>query len=252
MDAASASKNAISVLTRLFLSALKAAVLIAGLICMGCVTTTGYRINPAPPNLPQNARVLLMPIDVQLFELTAGGLEEPKADWTEAAENHVYAALEYVIQLKQDTLIPYQPPPYDPEKARANDQLMKLHAVVGQSITVHTYFSGYNLPTKKDTFDWSLGDGVKHINERYDADAALFIFIRDSYASAGRKAAMVVGALMGGFYVAGGRQVGFSSLVDLRNGKILWFGRLLRETGDLRTPGPAREAVVQLLAGIPL
>jgi hypothetical protein len=146
MDAASASKNAISVLTRLFLSALKAAVLIAGLICMGCVTTTGYRINPAPPNLPQNARVLLMPIDVQLFELTAGGLEEPKADWTEAAENHVYAALEYVIQLKQDTLIPYQPPPYDPEKARANDQLMKLHAVVGQSITVHTYFSGYNLP----------------------------------------------------------------------------------------------------------
>ena len=122
---------------------------------------------------------------------------------------------------------------------------------LGQAITIHTYFAGYNLPTKQDAFDWSLGGDVQRLNDRYNADCALFIFLRDSYASAGRKAAMVVGALAG-FYVAGGRQMGFASLVDLNTGDILWFGRLLRETGDLRKPEPASEAVQQLLAGIPL
>lgn len=192
-----------------------------------------------------------MPLDVQLFELSAGGLQEPKADWTEAAENHVHTALESFLQQQNDSVVLYEPPQNNPEKAHLNEQLMKLHETVGQNITIHTYYSGYNLPTKKDAFDWSLGEGVKRINERYDADCALFIFIRDSYASAGRKAAMAFGALAG-FYVAGGFQMGFSSLVDLNNGNILWFGRLLRATGDLRTPEPAREAVLQLLDGIPL
>ncbi len=251
MNAAGASRNGILVLTRLLLPALKSTVLITALICMGCVTYSGYKTNPAPPNLPSTARVLLMPLDVQLFELTAGGLEEPKADWTEAAENHVYAALKSILQQRQDTLIAYQRSADDPDNAHVDQQLMKLHAAVGQAITVHTYFAGYNLPTKKDAFDWSLGGGVQQLNDRYDANCALFIFLRDSYASAGRKAAMVVGALAG-FYIAGGRQMGFASLVDLGSGDILWFGRLLRETGDLREPEPAREAVQQLLVGIPL
>jgi hypothetical protein len=251
MKAANTQGNLFSTLKHLLHADLKSFFVVIYFICIGCAATTGYKTNPAPPNLPPNARVLLMPLDVQLFELTAGGLQEPKADWTTAAENHIHAALESFLQQKNDSVVLYKSPQNDPEKARINEQLMKLHETVGQSITVHTYFSAYNLPTKKDTFDWSLGEGVQRINERYDADCALFIFIRDSYATAGRKAAMVFGALAG-FYVAGGLQMGFSSLVDLHNGNILWFGRLLRETGDLRTPEPAREAVLQLLAGIPL
>jgi hypothetical protein len=192
-----------------------------------------------------------MPLDVQLFELTAGGLQEPRADWTAVAENHVHAALESILKEKKDSVVLYEPPQNNPEKAHLNEQLMKLHETVGQNILIHTYYSAHNLPNKKGSFDWSLGEGVERLNERYDADCALFIFIRDSYASAGRKAVMVFGALAG-YYVTGGFQMGFSSLVDLENGNILWFGRLLRETGDLRTPEPALEAVLQLLDGIPL
>jgi hypothetical protein len=217
---------------------------------MGCATTD-YKLNPQSSNLPENARVLLMPLDVQLFELTAGGLQEPKADWTAAAENHVHTALENLLAQKKDTVVRYEPLTDNPDKARFNQQMMKLHEAVGNSIMIHTYFAGFNLPTKKDTFDWSLGCGIQRINERYDAHAALFIFIRDSYASPGRKAAMVLGALAG-ISITGGFQTGFASLVDLQSGDILWFGRLFRQTGDLRTPGPAYEAVSQLLFGIPL
>ena len=250
MNTVSKRIHVFSNLTRFFIPILKSVLLFVCLICMGCATTD-YKVTPPSPNLPENARVLLMPLDVQLFELTAGGLQEPKADWTAAAENHVHTALENLLAQKKDTVVKYEPLADNPEKERINEQLMKLHEAVGNSIMIHTYFAGFNLPTKKDTFDWSLGGGIRQINERYDAHAAWFIFIRDSYASPGRKAAMVLGALAG-ISVTGGFQTGFASLVDLQSGDILWFGRLFRQTGDLRTPEPAYEAVSQLLFGIPL
>ena len=250
MNTVSKRIHVFSFLTRVFFPILKSALLFVCLICIGCATTD-YKVTPPSPNLPENARVLLMPLDVQLFELTAGGLQEPKADWTAAAENHVHTALENLLAQKKDTVVKYEPLTDNPDKARFNQQMMKLHEAVGNSIMIHTYFAGFNLPTKKDTFDWSLGGGIQRINERYDAHAALFIFIRDSYASPGRKAAMVLGALAG-ISITGGFQTGFASLVDLQSGDILWFGRLFRQTGDLRTPGPAYEAVSQLLFGIPL
>ncbi len=249
MNTASRQTHFFSTLARLVLHALKLTVIFVSLICIGCATVA-YK-NPQPPELPPNARVLLMPANIQLFELTVGGLEEPKADWTAAAEKHVHTALESFLAEKKDTVVQYEAPKDDPEKARFNEQLIKLYSVVGQTILVHTYFSGFNLPTKKDAFDWSLGSGIQKINEGYDANVALFIYIRDTYASPGRKVAMVVGALAG-IVVAGGAQAGFASLVDLDNGNILWFGRLIRSTGDLRTPEPAKEAVSQLLSEIPL
>ncbi len=238
------------ILARLLHTFFKSAILFVCLICIGCATVS-YKANPKSIDLPPNARVLLMPLDVQLFELTAGGLQEPKADWTAAAETHMHKALKSVLADKKDTLLLYEPPKDDPEKIRLNQQLLKLHEVVGATILVHTYFTGFNLPTKKDNFDWSLGSGIQRINERYGADCALFIFVRDSYASAGRKAVMVLGALAR-VGVTGGYQTGFASLVDLDTGNVLWFGRLFRPTGDLRTEEPAYEVVSQLLSEVPL
>jgi len=250
MMTASTRAHVFSIFARRIHAAFKLTALFFFLFCIGCATTN-YKATPAAPNLPENARVIVMPLDVQLFELTAGGLQEPRADWTAAAETHVQTALESFLAQRKDTVVRYEPLQDNPEKARMNQQLMKLHEAVGNSIMIHTYFPGFNLPTKKDQFDWTLGGGIQRINERYGAHCALFIFIRDSYASAGRKAAMVLGALAG-VSISGGFQTGFASLVDLQTGNILWFGRLFRQAGDLRTPEPAYEAVSQLLVGIPL
>lgn len=250
MMTASTRAHVFSIFARRIHAAFKLTALFFFLFCIGCATTN-YKATLTAPNLPENARVIVMPLDVQLFELTAGGLQEPRADWTAAAETHVQTALESFLAQRKDTVVRYEPLQDNPEKARMNQQLMKLHEAVGNSIMIHTYFPGFNLPTKKDQFDWTLGGGIQRINERYGAHCALFIFIRDSYASAGRKAAMVLGALAG-VSISGGFQTGFASLVDLQTGNILWFGRLFRQAGDLRTPEPAYEAVSQLLVGIPL
>ena len=92
MNTTSARNNVFSIFARFSHPALKYSVIIVFLTFIGCAATSNYKSNPAPPNLPENARVLLIPIDVQLFELTAGGLQEPKADWTAAAEKNVCLA----------------------------------------------------------------------------------------------------------------------------------------------------------------
>jgi hypothetical protein len=51
-----------------------------------------------------------------------------------------------------------------------------------------------------------------------------------------------------GAAVPGGSQVGFASVVDLKTGDIVWFNRLVRGAGDLRTPEAAAETVKALVS----
>jgi hypothetical protein len=106
------------------------------------------------------------------------------------------------------------------------------------------------LPTKEGVLDWSFADSMKPLQARTGARYALFIWIRDSYASAERKAAMVAMALLG-VGLTGGAQIGYASLVDLETGKVLWFNRLARASGDLREGKTASETIDALLAGFP-
>ncbi len=89
------------------------------------------------------------------------------------------------------------------------------------------------------------------LRDEFGADYALFVFMRDSYASAGRVAVIAVAALLG-VGMQGGVQLGFASLVDLRTGEVMWFNRLVSGVGDLRTPEPARQAIESLLTDVPL
>jgi hypothetical protein len=61
---------------------------------------------------------------------------------------------------------------------------------------------------------------------------------------------MVAMALLG-VGLAGGSQQGYASLVDLRDGRLVWFNALRRATGDLREPGSAEETLDALLQAFP-
>ena len=43
--------------------------------------------------LAGNSRIVLMPLDVELFTMTAGGMTEPQAHWTDQARGHLLASL---------------------------------------------------------------------------------------------------------------------------------------------------------------
>ena len=200
---------------------------------------------PGFTRLPPDARIALMPADVELFEMGVGGLNEPKADWTEAATRHIMADLR-----ARKLRLGERATEIAGEQDEAVEALNGLHGAVARAIVVH-HFGPLKLPTKDGKLDWTLGPGAAKLREVSGADYALFTWVRDSYASADRKAMMVVGALFG-VGMAGGVQQAYASLVDLRTGRIVWFNRIARGTGDLREPGPAAETLDALLAGFPL
>ncbi len=241
------NKKLLGVPGRAALLLLVSAVLIA---CGGCATTTSQRGDRcATP--PRSTNVLLIEPDIILFELTAGGLEEPRADWTEAAKVNVAKNLDEILKKTGDKLIPYQPPENAPDLMRAHDQILKLNEVVGQTVLIHKYIPYYELPTKEGCFDYGLGECVKSLKQGTAADYALFVYLRDSYASPAR-AALIVAAAILGVGIQGGVQLGFASLVDLQTGQIVWFNRLISGVGDLRTPEAAEKAIQELLVNIPL
>ena len=192
--------------------------------------------------------ILLMPVDIELSELTAGGVQEPKADWTASAEINVKAAITEIFKEREAALISYTPATSDSETRRSDVQLVKLHSVVGATILMSELL--VPLPTKTEKFEWTLGKTVQKLQDKTDADYALFVFMRDSYASAGRGAVIAIGILLG-VAIPGGQQVGYASLVDLKSGDIVWFNRLTRGDGDLRTEEAARETVKLLFADLP-
>jgi hypothetical protein len=157
------------------------------------------------------------------------------------------AALGEAAKTYKVRLVEFQPELGTPADREASLELVRLHRAVGGSVLLHQYLPGFELPSKDGKFDWSLGPSVAAVSRAHEADYALFLFVRDSYATAGRVAVIVIGALLG-VGVQGGTQVGFASVVDLKTGDIVWFNRLLRPQGDLRTPEAAAETVRALVS----
>lgn len=217
----------------------------------GCATQTHLEHTDTALKHQESAVVLLMTPDVQLSELTTAGLQEPHAEWTARGLNNVTQALADNLRGKSATMLAYQPPTDDPLRAHDELQIVKLHRAVGISIIQHKYFQPLLLPTKTDVFDWGLGPDVQILRNNYHAHYALFIYLRDSYSSPGRVAMIVAMAVLG-VGLQGGTQSGFASLVDLSSGEVVWFNRLVSTTGDLRTPGAAKQAISVLLTGFPL
>ncbi len=196
--------------------------------------------------------VLLMPADVELSLLTTGGLLEPNAEWTEQGRQNVIAALKAEMAERNIEAVSYaddSDPTY--QIAATDEQLVKLHEAVGGAIMTHNYLPGQTLPTMKDRFDWTLGAGARQLREAHEADYALFVYAEDSFSSDGRVALNIALALLGAG-VHGGRQVAFASLVDLDDGRVVWFNVLQSGGGDLRDPKLARQAIDQLLDSSPL
>jgi hypothetical protein len=195
-----------------------------------------------------------MPMDIKLSTLPAWGRHKPEPEWTAQATKHVEKAVsEQMAQIGIHVLCPA-----DVEEIQLNAdekekriQLIKLHEAVGRSICFHELGKDYlKLPAKNDKFDSTLGPEAKFLKEKYGADYALFVYLRDTYATGGRIAWCIVDVMLG-LPTSSGRQFGFASLVDLESGDVVWFNRVDRETGDLRTQEAASNSVKVLLSHFP-
>ena len=223
----------------------RAAVLaVAALLVAGCATTQNVQQIDRLESVKDDPVVLLMPPDIAYYLITAGGVPEAHAEWTEAArENFSTAVQDYADGIGTELVV------MDADMSPAEVSYSKLHEAVG--ITVLTnHFGALKLPTKNRAFDWSLGPGVSEFAEEYGADYGLFVFYRDEQASGGRVAFAVLAAATGAAVSMGG-EYGFASLVDLRTGDVVWFNVVGAGSGELRDADGARAAVETLFRDIP-
>jgi hypothetical protein len=197
-------------------------------------------------SLAKDAKIVVMPADIELFSISGGGVYEPKADWTETAIRNFRTALEQkrnklgvvTIELNE-------------RDADEFSEINTLHAAIARAISLHHFgASSLALPTKAGKLDWSMGDTVEVIRQKTGADYALFSWLRDSYASSERIATIIVMAAFG-IGLRGGSQIGYASLVELSTGRIVWFNRLERPGGDLREESKAAETLSTLLDNFP-
>jgi hypothetical protein len=227
---------------------LAAALALLALACAGTAAAQSKNLAPGFVSLPKGAKVALMPTDIELFSISAGGVFEPKADWTEAASKHFRDAL-----MQKNQTLGLSATELAQKDADEADEINSLHGAIARAIAMH-HFGNLKLPTKDGQLDWSMGESVQPIKKATGADYALFSFVRDSYASDERKAAMVAIAILtlGRAALTMGVQTGYASLVDLNTGRIVWFNQLMRGTGDLREPEKAAETIDALLREFPV
>ncbi|HEY7239677.1 MAG TPA: hypothetical protein VH600_10940 [Burkholderiales bacterium] len=228
---------------------LAAGLALIALTCAGSVAAQSKNLAPGFESLPKGARVAIMPTDIELFVISAGGVVEPKADWTETASRYFKDAL-----LKKEEALGLTAVELSEKQADELDEVNALHGAIARAIAMH-HFGELKLPTKDGKLDWSMGDSVQQIKQATGADYALFSFVRDSYASDERKATMAALTILtlGRTLALGfGTQSGYASLVDLNTGRVVWFNQLQRGTGDLREPERAAETLDALLREFPV
>jgi hypothetical protein len=216
-------------------------------IFTGCATTQSAQQIDRLETVKENPRVILMPPDIRYYLLTAGGVPEPHAEWTEAAQmNFATATEDFAESIGTDLTI------LDRDNlGETHFQYEKLHSAVGLTILQHQ-FGMFKLPSKGNgqVFDWSLGPQISALADEHDADYGLFVYYRDYQASGGRVAFAILAAAAG-VGVSTGGEAGFASMVDLRTGDVVWFNVVNVGAGELRDEASAAATVNTLFSDIP-
>lgn len=230
---------------------MKRLLIAAACLMMAACTTTAVRKADTVRTPEAGATILIVEPRIQLDMLTAGGVTEPREEWSQQAR-------QYVLRHVQNSMV------QDSHKfvvGNVDDlmegrlgQVVRVNEAVIEAIIAHEYngYAGAKLATKKDDFEWTIGDGSELVGQHFGADYALFISGNGTYASGGRVAAFVVASAFGVGIPLGQQQV-MASLVDLKTGQVMWVNYAVAGPGaDMREDAGAQSLVESLLKDAPL
>lgn len=187
--------------------------------------------------------VILMPIDIKFYKLTAGGVPEQMDEWDMQSDtlfkNAIMNKLDPSPKIKIKIL---EEDKLDSNFKKFLDEQNGLYRAVAGSIISHTYTEGNIFPNKLKFFDYTLGPELNRFNEFMPTDSLLFVSGTRTYWTGGRVFLAILGACVGGatgvVVLPGSAPDWVSvSLVDSKTGNILWFrylGAPSSTIGDLR------------------
>jgi hypothetical protein len=203
-------------------------------------------VNPAlTQNLAQRPKkVVLLPPQVFVFELSAGGVPTRMADWESTARNNLAnAAIRLARDNKLFELVPS--PTLEPVLADQLEAHIGLYDRVAQSVFVYGRGDQSAWAHKKNEFDYTVGPGLAFLREQTGADAALIVLGSDFISSGGRRAAFIAGLVLG-IGIPLGQSFITAGIVDLTTGDVQWMSFDASATLDTRDAGDV-DSLIQSL-----
>lgn len=193
-------------------------------------------------------KLLFIPPDVRVSEISAGGVVEEVPEWTRKANGYMHDGFAALSRdLRMTTVEP-------PKLAKDQQDLLDQHIALYDVVAGNAFSMGRNPDAawehKRRDFDYTLGPGLAFMAEQSGADAAVFIVGADFNSTSGRKAAMVVGALLG-IAIPGGISYLTAGVVDLKTGNLLWLNYELDQSSDMREAKDADQMLHKVFSSYP-
>ncbi len=196
----------------------------------------------------KSVRVVVLKKDISVAEVTTGGLDQPKADWTKQAQSSFDTAFQANLSQRSIQYVPT--PELKGDDAKLLSNYLDLLKITADQAVKHEVFAGEALPTKNSELSWSLGPQISVLGSKLAADYGLIMYSRNSYISKGRKSAEIVSSLFGE-KAPTGVNAGSMTLVDLKTGDIVWMNIDVLLNGDVRNDAGSIEQISQLMRNFP-
>jgi hypothetical protein len=192
--------------------------------------------------------LLLLPIDVSIEEISAGGVMQEDPQWSKEGEEALVAAVKNYFAGGSPTSLVAMPELTAEESERVHEHIL-LYDVVAKEAYIATTVPGMGWEHLAKNFHYTLGDGLRFLKQKTGAEAALIVIGSDAISTGGRKAMVAVAALLGvGMPV--GRSNVLVGVIDLEDGDILWFRHSFAEGNrDLRNPEDAGVLFAKAMEG---
>ena len=159
----------------------------------GCVQTRQYANVEFTAPQGDYDLIVMRPV-VEVGTVTAGGLVQPNAEWSQQARTQLVDALRrYETERGGRTVFLDNRAGLEGVPPETVASLERLFIAVGNSIILHRYM-GAELPTKRGRgIDWTLGEDAVAFGQATGMEYALFLHAEDSIASTERTALQIVG-----------------------------------------------------------
>ncbi len=187
----------------------------------GCATT--LKTSPTYPQVMGRTKTIaVMPPDIHVYQLTAGGVREEMDEWNQQAKEFIQEKLKmhlaerFGIQIKfieEDWLKTHHRDLWQAHRGLFN--------AISMSALQHAYFGPDVFATKSKNFDYTFGAELSELAAVCGADALLFLYGFDYEATMGRKI-MSFWAAIGGVVLLNPSAM-VMGLADGATGDVVWF-----------------------------
>jgi hypothetical protein len=226
------------------------------MVLAGCETVPSARVHYSLKQDPSSRsleQVVLMPLDVDVYEMSAGGLKEEVPAWSDKAKANVRNALliskgtggKCCVSRPVDTSV------LTPEQRQTLEEHLALFDLLAANALWLAFPDNTAWHFKNEHFDYTLGDGLSFLKTEYGVDGGLIVMGEDVVSSTGRKLTALVGAAFG-IVVPMGHSFLAVGLVDFASGDLLWMNHeIAAGDADLRDSHSCQTMVRRLMEGYP-